>query len=121
MNKKASQGNGKVVIPNEIMTKIIRAIRDVTHGTVTLIIQDACVIQLERNEKIRLDQKADSGNGLIITPNAEKNLSRRIVEAVNSLKYGQVLIAIKGGKVVQIERTEKLRVSLQEGMYGDGI
>ncbi|CUH97083.1 hypothetical protein P22_3209 [Propionispora sp. 2/2-37] len=48
-------------------------------------------------------------------------LRNRIVEAVQGLKFGQVVIVIKDGKVTQIERTEKQRFTGVEGIYGDGI
>lgn len=48
-------------------------------------------------------------------------LRNRIVEAVHGLKFGQVVIVIKDGKVTQIERTEKQRFTGVEGIYGDGI
>ncbi len=45
----------------------------------------------------------------------------KINEAVNGLRFGQVVIVIKGGKITQIERTEKQRFPGLEGLYGDGI
>lgn len=48
-------------------------------------------------------------------------LRAKILEAVQGMKFGQVVIVIKQGKVVQVERTEKQRYSSLEGLYGDGI
>lgn len=48
-------------------------------------------------------------------------LQKMILEAVGGLKYGQVVFVIKNGKVVQVERTDKSRITGLEGIYGDGI
>lgn len=45
----------------------------------------------------------------------------RIMEALEKLEYGQVVIGIKEGRVIQIDRTEKQRFSDLVGIYGDGI
>ncbi|MCE5284235.1 MAG: YezD family protein [Pelosinus sp.] len=59
--------------------------------------------------------------------NAKRSLSQEskairtsVLEALRELKYGQVTIVIKAGKITQIEKTEKQRANL-EGLYGDGI
>lgn len=44
----------------------------------------------------------------------------QIVEAIKSLRHGYVQIIVQDGKVVQIDRTEKIRVSKQEGKGGGG-
>lgn len=44
-----------------------------------------------------------------------------VLESLKELKYGQVTIVIKGGKITQIEKTEKQRVVSLQGLYGDGI
>jgi len=38
----------------ELETRIRTALRDIRFGTVTLVIQDGRVIQIDKNEKIRL-------------------------------------------------------------------
>ncbi len=44
-----------------------------------------------------------------------------VLESLKELKYGQVTIVIKAGKITQIEKTEKQRVTSLQGLYGDGI
>lgn len=39
---------------SELETRIRAALRDIRFGTVTLIVQDGRVIQIDKNEKIRL-------------------------------------------------------------------
>lgn len=38
----------------EIEAKIREALRQIRFGTVTLVIQDGCIIQIDKSEKIRL-------------------------------------------------------------------
>lgn len=52
---------------------------------------------------------------------AKSVIRAKIAESIRGLRYGQVAIVIKNGKVVQIERTEKERFTGVEGKYGDGI
>lgn len=40
----------------------------------------------------------------------EEMLASRIMEAVRSIEYGHVQITIHNSKVVQIEKTEKIRL-----------
>jgi hypothetical protein len=44
---------------------------------------------------------------------AQGSVERRILDAVASIRYGSVLIAIQDGRVVQIESTEKQRIGPQ--------
>ncbi|MBI5178039.1 MAG: YezD family protein [Nitrospinae bacterium] len=44
----------------------------------------------------------------------------QIVEAIKSIRHGYVQIIVQDGKVVQIDRTEKIRVAKQEGKGGGG-
>jgi hypothetical protein len=52
-------GNAAAIVPQEQWTrdleqKIRAALREIQFGTVTLVIQDGKVIQIDKNEKIRL-------------------------------------------------------------------
>ncbi|NJC87111.1 MAG: DUF2292 domain-containing protein [Desulfuromonas sp.] len=40
--------------PRELETRIRAALREIRFGTITLVIQDGQVIQIDKNEKIRL-------------------------------------------------------------------
>lgn len=56
----------------------------------------------------------------VILSKESKAIRASVLEVLKELKYGQVSIVIKAGKITQIEKTEKQRASLQ-GLYGDGI
>jgi len=44
-------------LSQEELRKLLEIIEEVTHGSVTLIIQDGIVIQIDRNEKIRIKRR----------------------------------------------------------------
>lgn len=44
----------EIEISSEVMDMIEKAIRDIYHGSVTLIVQDSHLVQIEKNEKIKL-------------------------------------------------------------------
>lgn len=47
-------GTSSEAITPEVLDLIEKAIKTTFHGSVTLIVQDSRVIQIEKNEKIRL-------------------------------------------------------------------
>ena len=47
---------------------------------------------------------------LTLTSQSEQSLAGRILELVRSIRFGSVEIVVHEGKVVQIERREKLRL-----------
>ncbi len=54
-----------------------------------------------------MNNRNSSGAGPGTAPLAE--VLRMVGEALRDLRYGQVVIQVHGGSVVQIERTEKTR------------
>jgi hypothetical protein len=113
-------------VPQQILEVIEASIHDIQFGSITLIIQDAHIIQLEKNEKIRLDatslvklreaKKVDPGSHAIIS-----EFRSKMTAALTELQYGQVTLLIKDGTIVQIDRTDKQRVSRLQGVFGEGI
>ncbi|MCE5284983.1 MAG: YezD family protein [Pelosinus sp.] len=41
-------------ITSEVMELIEKSIRGIYHGSVTLVVQDSHIVQIEKNEKIKL-------------------------------------------------------------------
>lgn len=103
---------------------IDQAITEIRFGSITLVIQDGYIIQLEKNEKIRLDGvnfsslKEKPKTGL---KKDKEGIHAGIIKAVKELQYGQVVMLIKEGAVVQLERTDKQRFTNMQGIYGEGI
>lgn len=60
--------------------------------------------------------RSESAEGSRTTP-----IKAEITKALAGLKYGQLVIVIKGGKMVQLDRTEKRRLPPIEGIDGEGI
>ncbi len=46
-------GENKTIISEECLEKMFELLRTIRYGSVTLVVQDGIVIQIERNEKIR--------------------------------------------------------------------
>lgn len=111
---------------SEVIEQVEKLIVSTYHGSVTLIVQDSRLIQIERNEKIRLSdliskcQAETPTNGKKDTSGPKINWPK-ILEAINGLRFGQITIVIKEGKIVQFDKTEKQRFPDVEGIYGDGI
>lgn len=113
-------GKGVNSITKESLAVIVDSVNSVAHGTVTLIIQDSRLLQIERNDKIRLDNKTPVKRAALTAPQIER-LRIKILSDLKDLEFGQIILTLKGGALVQIERTEKQRYSGLEGIYGDGI
>lgn len=113
----------KNAITATVLDQIMAIIKEIGHGNITLMTQNFRLIQIERNEKIRpcdfetsvnrVESSKDNGN--------YKAARAGILEACRTLEYGQVVIVIKDGKIVQIDRTEKQRFPSLVGVNGDGI
>jgi hypothetical protein len=104
-------------LDSAVLDIIEKAVAEISFGSITLVVQDAHLIQMEKVEKVRFsDFKAVKPK-----PDASGVVKAKVLEALKGLKFGQVTMAVKEGKLVQIERTEKQRFSSLQGVYGDGI
>lgn len=111
------------VIKPDILQTVIKAIHGTAFGSIILIIQDSCLIQMDKMEKIRFvaNHKQGLEKAIVPRPNPEAEIKNKVVAALKGLEYGQVLLSIKGGEIVQIERTEKQRIRKLQGVDGEGI
>ena len=101
---------------------IEQAVRDISFGSLTLVIQDSKVIQLEKLEKIRIcDQQAKGSAKAAAKEPGGTGIRTRIIQSVSGMEYGKVAIQIQAGQIMQVERTEKYRVGKLTGLHGDGI
>jgi hypothetical protein len=122
-NKTGSKSK-KCSIDPGIMDQIISILNSTFHGNVALIYQNCRLVQIERNEKIRPSDLNSENNHLPQGLKENCNLPAvraRIQEAFEKMEYGQVVIVIKEGRIIQIDRTEKQRFPTLVGLYGDGI
>lgn len=106
-----------LILPSDVFHLIEQAVSDIGFGSVTLIVQDRKIIQIEKLDKIRVGDKQAAP----VSGNSSELLRNKILEAMEEMSYGQVMIIIKNRRIIQIERTEKQRFNSLEGLYGDGI
>ena len=114
--------NGKKLlsgeIPVEIMTYILRSLQEICYGKIALVAQDGRLIQVERSEKLRVADCHVCREHEPIAPDDLPCLAQKIRQSFQHLAYGQLVIVVKAGAVVQMERTEKNRFT---GLDGEGI
>ena len=123
-----------ISVSREALAIIVDFIQSISYGTVTLIVQDGRLLQIERTDKIRLDclKKFDQSAGCPADKRAQparsalgerqiERLRGRLTKELQDLAFGQVILIVKDKVLVQIERTEKQRLTGLEGIYGDGI
>lgn len=109
-----------VGLDSAALDKVELLISGTFHGSITFVVQDSCVIQVERNEKFRMSDLLNNGSAGTKAFDSSRVRSK-ILESISGLKYGQVVVVIKNGAVVQIEKTEKSRFTEWEGVDGEGI
>lgn len=110
----------KISFPAKALAVIDQSIQNISFGEIVLIVQDGHIVQIERTEKIIISSQKNSEHGK--KGIEEINLLRKkILGELSHLQYGQLVVKIKAGKAVQIEKTEKRRFPEVEGVYGDGI
>jgi hypothetical protein len=61
-----------------------------------------------------MNKHVDSQRG----PGVPEEALKRIVEAVQGLRFGSVEIVVQDGRVVQIERKEKIRLQKPDAVNG---
>lgn len=105
-------------ISGEVLDLIEQAIKEINFGSVTLVLQDSRIIQMEKLEKIRFGELPSKTAGKLAAP---ADLRTRILQSVSGMEYGKVAIQIQAGQITQVERTEKYRVGKLTGLHGDGI
>ncbi len=48
-------------------------------------------------------------------------LERQVRDALRVIRYGTITLVIQDGKVIQIDKSEKIRITRHEHIYGSGI
>ena len=99
---------------------IEEGVKKTAFGTVTLIIQDAVLLQIDIAEKIRL-VRGEQPKRPVPASFDSSSFRRRITKTLQGLRFGEVVIVVKDNSVVQIEKLEKYRINEMDGLYGAGI
>jgi hypothetical protein len=50
-----------------------------------------------------------------------REAERTLREALRSIRFGTVTLVIQDGRIIQIDKSEKLRLSKAEHIHGSGI
>lgn len=57
--------NGNRSLTNEeerVLKEVLRALRQIKHGYIQLVLQDSRVVQIDKTEKLRLTQRPDDND-----------------------------------------------------------
>ncbi|MCX7781449.1 MAG: YezD family protein [Negativicutes bacterium] len=90
-------------------------------GFIIVTVQDGRLIQMEKSEKMRLPAVSLRELSADKESIAVSVLAQRVAGALRELAYGQVTLVVRDGEVIQIDRTEKLRIDRLQGLNGEGI
>jgi len=114
--------NPNSAISKHLMEQIVDVLKTTFHGNVTLVTQNFRLVQIERNEKIRPCDMITRDQKLNVEKKSDyMQIGKKIQKEFGDLEYGQIVIVIKEGKIIQIERTEKHRFQEFTGLDGEGI
>lgn len=102
-----------------VWEKIQSAIPVISYGSITLVFQDGKPIQIEITEKIRCTDLTAKTPRMECPAAVAGSIKPAIIKAGDGLMYGQLIIQIKDGKVIQIDRIDRKR--LLQGIDGEGI
>jgi hypothetical protein len=88
---------------------------------VVLVAQNYRVVQIERKENFNPEELSEVNLGLDPELFKAQAVREKIIQALKGLEFGQVVLVIKKGRLVQIERNSKERFADLQGLGGDGI
>ncbi|MCI6159634.1 MAG: DUF2292 domain-containing protein [Selenomonadaceae bacterium] len=109
---------GRGEIPEKVMHYLLAGIRRIRFGKAGLIAQDGILMQVEFFTQRRLSCWDDGASAGAMAESEKQHLAAHIRSEFSRLDYGQLTIVIKGGRVVEFQRTEKQRFT---GLDGEGI
>lgn len=112
----------KKQFPGHILEVINHFLFTADTGTLSLTIQDGYVVKIEKAEKYIITAKTKDKSYVKYSKPLEVHpLQGKIIEQMQEIEYGQMVIRVTNGRVEHIEKTEKRRVNNFEGIDGDGI
>lgn len=105
-------------IPAEVMAEILNVLHRIRFGELILVAQDGILVQIEWNEKIRLENFGAHQETGAWDARKRQYIADHVRQEFARLTYGRLVIVVKRGSVIQMERTEKQRFT---GLDGEGI
>jgi hypothetical protein len=109
------------IIDGTILEGLINLLRKTFHGQVVIITQNYKVVQVERKENFNPEELLVPELSLEETGFKPQAVREKIKQALKGLEFGQVVLVIKKGRLIQIERHLKERFTDLQGLGGDGI
>jgi hypothetical protein len=100
-----------------IAEKILSSLENIPFGTVTFVVQNYRLVQIDINHKIRCSDEGEYKKA----DEAQKAVCRRLEEAFGDLEYGRITVVIQKSRIVQIEKTVQMRTADFMGLDGEGI
>lgn len=108
--------------PSQVVEVINHFLFTAENGSLLLTIQDGVIVKIEKTEKYIITSKGrELGYIKYGKPTKNQPLLKKIVEELQKIQYGQVVVRFLNGKVEQIETTKKKRINELQGLDGDGI
>ena len=106
------------VVPVAVMEYILTTLQRLSFGEVVLVAQDGILVQVEWNEKLRLDHWGEHLEQKAWEDRHKDYVAQHINQEFAKLQFGKLVIVVKRGAIIQMERTEKQRFT---GLDGEGI
>ena len=104
--------------PSEVMAEILKILQLISYGEVVLVAQDGILVQVEWKEKLRIENIGCQRAEQAWSEKQRQHIAEHVRQEFGRLQYGRLVVVVKGGNVVQMERTEKQRFT---GLDGEGI
>ena len=105
-------------IPATVMEYILTTLQRLNFGEVVLVAQNGVLMQIEWNEKLRIDNWGEHLSKTNWETKTVDYVAQHIMQEFSHLQFGKLVIVVKEGSVIQMERTEKQRFT---GLDGEGI
>ena len=105
-------------IPAAVMENILTTLQRLNFGEVVLVAQNGVLMQIEWNEKLRIDSWGEHLSKTNWETKTVDYVAKHIMQEFSHLQFGKLVIVVKKGSVIQMERTEKQRFT---GLDGEGI
>ena len=117
----SGNGIGPRLADPKILDGVVNLLKKTFHGQIVIISQNFRVVQVERKENFNPEELLSDSLGLADDLGDSSQILKKISQALNGLEFGQVILLIKKGRLGQIERLQKVRLSDVQGLGGDGI
>ncbi|MDR0354523.1 MAG: YezD family protein [Deltaproteobacteria bacterium] len=121
MSETVVRRSSTALLDNSLLEAVMELLKKTFHGQLTLLVQNRKVVQVERRENFNPEELTGEVPGLSPENFNAQIVKNKVVQALKGLEFGQVILMVKKGRLVQIERLTKERFANLQGLGGDGI